>query len=91
METLTAVPVAGQARIEITTNHPTEFVDLTERANRGRDYLDWFEITRARETSGAFDDYLKLKEDLKDRKRNREDGLSDYLDRMDKVFDRSAD
>lgn len=64
---------------------------MVARADRGRDYLDWFEITRARETSGAFDDYLKLKEELKDRSRNRKDELSGYLDRMDEVFDRSGD
>ena len=61
---------------------------MLARANRAKDYLDWFEITRARETSGAFDDYLRLKERLKVNPHRRTDDLSKYLDRMDKIFDR---
>ncbi len=59
---------------------------MLERAARGRDYLDWFEITRARETSGVFDDYQRLKERLKSNPHKRKDAVSEYLDRMDKVF-----
>jgi hypothetical protein len=59
---------------------------MLQRANRARDYLDWFEITRARETSGAFDDYLRLKERLKSNPVRRDDPLSRYLDRMDRLF-----
>lgn len=61
---------------------------MLSKAARGRDYLDWFEITRARETSGAFDDYLKLKEELEIQKRARGDGISSYLDRLDEAFRR---
>jgi len=61
---------------------------MISRATRARDYLDWFEITRARETSGAFDDYLKLKERLNTNPRQRNDDMSKYLDRMDKIFHR---
>lgn len=61
---------------------------MLARASRGRDYLDWFEITRARETSGAFDDYQRLKERLKANPHQRKDDLSAYLDRMDKIFHR---
>jgi hypothetical protein len=63
---------------------------MIARATRARDYLDWFEITRARETSGAFDDYLQLKERLKAKPHRRQDDLSDYLDRMDRTFSREA-
>ena len=63
-------------------------VTMTARAARARDYLDWFEITRARETSGAFDDYQRLKERLKANPHQRKDDLSDYLDRMDRLFHR---
>ncbi len=59
---------------------------MVERAKRARDYLDWFEITRARETSGAFEDYLQLKERLKANPHHRQDALSEYLDRMDRCF-----
>ncbi len=58
-------------------------------ANRARDYLDWFEITRARDTSGAFEDYLRLKERLKSDSVRRKDPVSDYLDRMDRIFHRA--
>lgn len=61
-------------------------VTMTARAARARDYMDWFEITRARETSGVFDDYLRLKDRLKSNPHNRRDDLSKYLDRMDKIF-----
>ncbi|MCP5531796.1 MAG: hypothetical protein H7A49_14265 [Akkermansiaceae bacterium] len=62
---------------------------MAAKAERARDYLDWFEITTARTTSGAFDDYLRLKEHLKSSpRRTRKDSLSKYLDRMDAIFDR---
>jgi len=61
---------------------------MISKAVRARDFMDWFEITRARETSGAFDDYLRLKERLKSNPHSRNDDLSRYLDRMDKVFHR---
>ena len=63
---------------------------MIARAARARDYLDWFEITRARETSGAFDDYQRLKERLKANPHQRKDDLSAYLDRMDKIFHRET-
>jgi hypothetical protein len=65
-------------------------VTMLARSARARDYLDWFEITRARETSGAFDDYLRLKERLKAAPRHRKDPPSEYLDRMDRIFHREA-
>ena len=61
---------------------------MIAKATRARDYLDWFEITRARETSGAFDDYLRLKDRLKANPHRRKDDLSEYLDRMDHIFHR---
>ena len=64
---------------------------MIERIGRGRDYLDWFEITRAKQISGAFDDYLQLKDRLKDRPHRRNDPISDYLDRMDRVFYREQE
>ncbi|MDP3849426.1 MAG: hypothetical protein Q8Q59_02905 [Luteolibacter sp.] len=63
-------------------------VTMVARAARAKDYLDWFEITRARETSGAFDDYQRLKERLKANPHQRKDELSAYLDRMDRIFHR---
>jgi hypothetical protein len=63
---------------------------LRTLASRARDYLDWFEITRARETSGAFEDYLRLKERLQAQPHNRSDNLSLYLDRLNHVFARKS-
>lgn len=59
---------------------------MTAKAHRARDFLDWFEITRARETSGVFDDYMRLKERLKSDPFRRKDDLSNYLDRMNTIF-----
>lgn len=59
---------------------------MVAKAERARDFMDWFEITRARETSGAFDDYLNLKARLKNRPSTRTDSLSKYLDRLDPLF-----
>jgi hypothetical protein len=64
---------------------------MTAKAQRAADYLDWFEITRARETSGVFDDYMRLKERLKSNPHRRTDNLSKYLDRMDAIFSRAGD
>jgi len=61
---------------------------MMARADHGRDYLDWFEISRARETSGAFEDYKKLKERLRDRPNSKTSSTAVYLDRMDKMFNR---
>lgn len=61
---------------------------MKAKAMHARDYLDWFEITRARETSGVFDDYIRLKNQLKSNPRLRDDEISKYLDRMDTIFNR---
>ena len=61
---------------------------MLAKAKRGEDFLDWFEITRARETSGIFDDYLRLKDRLKANPRRRNDGISRYLDRVEEIFHR---
>ncbi len=59
---------------------------MVAKSEMARDFLDWFEITRARETSGAFDDYLNLKARLKDRPGKRKDDISLYLDRLEPLF-----
>ena len=66
-------------------------VVMIAKVERARDYLDWFEITRARETSGVFDDYMRLKAGLKANPHRRTDELSKYLDRMDAIFIRGVD
>lgn len=68
---------------------------MKAKAQQARDYLDWYEITRARartsETTGVFDDYMRLKERLKSTPHRRNDDISKYLDRMDAIFSRKGD
>jgi hypothetical protein len=59
---------------------------MVVKSELARDLLDWFEITRARETSGAFDDYLTLKSRLKAQSNPRKDSITKYLDRLDPLF-----
>ncbi len=61
---------------------------MTAKATRARDYLDYFEISRAREISGVFDDYMRLKDKLEANPHRRTDDLSKYLDRLDAIFSR---
>jgi hypothetical protein len=64
---------------------------MAAKAEHARDYLIWFEITRAREDSGDFEDYLRLKDSLKGNPSRREDSISRYLDRMDALFNRGLE
>jgi hypothetical protein len=61
---------------------------MAEKAAHASDYLNWFEITRAREITGDFDDYRRLKERLRQTPHTRTDALSKYLDRLDAIFSR---
>ncbi len=64
---------------------------MVAKGTRARDFLDWFEITRARDTSGDFEDYQRLKDRLKANPHDRTDQVSTYLDRMDRIFKRKGD
>jgi len=62
---------------------------MSGKAKRAGDYLDWFEITRARETSGGFQDYLDLKKRLDEQTaRPRTDPLGRYLDAIEELYHR---
>ena len=63
---------------------------MVARAADGRDYLDWFEITRARDTSGEFDDYLRMKDDLRRERSGGTDPVSRYLDLIQQTFARQG-
>jgi hypothetical protein len=59
-----------------------------ERANHARDYLNFFEISRARDLSGEFEDYMRLKKELELRPRpKRTDHLTEVLDTMQKAYE----
>ena len=60
----------------------------SQRAIRARDYLDFFEISRARDLSGEFEDYMRLKKELELRPRpKRNDRLTEVLDTMQKAYE----
>jgi hypothetical protein len=62
---------------------------MSGKARRAGDYLDWFEITRARETSGEFQDYLDLKKRLNAQTdRPRTDPLGRYMDDIETLYHR---
>jgi hypothetical protein len=61
---------------------------MVERSGQGRDYLDWFEITRASDVSGDFADYLRLRKELRRPPNHANDPLSQYLDDIQEVFER---
>ena len=61
---------------------------MSQRGKRAADYLDWFEITRARETRGVFDDYMKLKQRLDQGLMQNDDHISKYLELAEKLYKR---
>ncbi len=67
----------------------TELTMLRERlirdADRARDVLDWYELNTGSLVAGNLDDYLKLKDEVKANKTGRTDGMSWYLDQVDRL------
>lgn len=61
---------------------------LLERAEQAKDYLDWFEITRAEQSSGEFRDFIGLKKLMKEEGGRRSSTTSRYLDQMNDLFTR---
>lgn len=60
----------------------------TQRAARASDYLDFVEIKDARNLSGEFEDYMRLKEELELRPRPQKiDRVTKVLDKMDKAYE----
>ncbi len=60
----------------------------TQRAARASDFLDFVEIKDARNLSGEFEDYMRLKEELELRPRPQKiDRMTQVLDKMDKAYE----
>jgi hypothetical protein len=86
--------ILGQIRMGKSSKLAEQILVLDEeralrlkRAIRARDYLDFIEISEARDVSGSFEDYLKLVDELKERPRDqRDDSFSKMLDRMDAIY-----
>lgn len=63
-----------------------QFVAQDERC---RDYLDWYQISRAHEVTGDFSGYRKLKELLDvEREERKDDVIDPYLDRIQELMGR---
>jgi len=76
----TAATAARLAKVAETRN------TMRAREHQAHDYMDWFEITHARATSGVLEDYLKLKDRLNYAAPTRQDPVSLYLDGAQKIF-----
>ncbi|MEY2562553.1 MAG: hypothetical protein QOH88_746 [Verrucomicrobiota bacterium] len=59
---------------------------LAARMREIDDYMNWFEVTKPRGPSGAFDDYLRAAELAEQRPRLRRDPISLYLDALETQF-----
>lgn len=59
-----------------------------ERHAKVVDLMDWFHLVSVREESGAFDDYLRVRENLRNSDGNRNDPMNRYLDRVQKAFEK---
>jgi hypothetical protein len=60
---------------------------LRRIGTRVRDILEWYHITTAVEVSGAFDSYLKVKENLSRKATERDGPISRYLDGIEKIYE----
>lgn len=59
---------------------------IATRAQEIDDYLNWFEATQARGSSGAFASYLKAAEATSQPEKRRRDSISVYLDVLEAQF-----
>lgn len=59
---------------------------LAARMNKIDDYMNWFEATQARTTSGAFAGYLNAVEAQSEAAPRRHDAISVYLDALEEQF-----
>jgi len=59
---------------------------VTARMQKIDDYLNWFEATKSRGPSGAFDDYMRAAELAAQRPQTRRDPISLYLDELETQF-----
>jgi len=57
--------------------------EIGQRMTAIDDYMNWFEATQARATSGAFGEYMKAADAAAQRERRRRDPISAYLDSLE--------
>ena len=51
------------------------------------DLMDWYHLANVREESGEFEDYLRVRENLRKSESGRSDPMNRYLDKVEKVFE----
>ncbi|MFC5049603.1 hypothetical protein ACFPK9_03085 [Rubritalea spongiae] len=55
---------------------------------RCRDYLDWYQITRAHSVTGDFSGYMRLKERLAmEREQSKDESIDTYLDKVQTIME----
>ncbi len=59
---------------------------LTRRASEVADYLNWFEATQMKTSSGTFDNYLKTANELLEQDKKRRDPIARYLDELEREY-----
>lgn len=59
-----------------------------ERHAKVVDLMDWFHLVSVREESGAFDNYLRVRESLRHGGENRNDPMNRYLDKVQTAFEK---
>jgi len=58
------------------------------RMSQLEDLMDWFHLSTVDQESGEFDDYLKLKEKLREHEPSQDDPVTHYVDQMQKIFEK---
>lgn len=57
-----------------------------ERHQQLVDLLDWFHLSSVKEESGQFEDYLRVKKNLRLGNEIKDDPIHEYLDRVEEIF-----
>ena len=57
-----------------------------ERHHQLVDLLNWYHLSSVKEESGEFEDYLRVKGNLRRGSELRDDPLQDYMDQVEKIF-----
>jgi len=60
--------------------------EIVAHMNEIDDYMNWFEATQAKTSSGAFTDYFKAAGQADEPEKRRRDALSVYLDAVEAQF-----
>ncbi|WP_156346370.1 hypothetical protein [Verrucomicrobium spinosum] len=62
-------------------------LEVREMARAAESYVDWYEASQTQTYSHAFDDYMKLRDDLDKQSIPRADAVSRYLDAIQQEFE----